>query len=90
MTLPISYKSNWGKYVFRRVLLVIVVFVFMSVAIFLVDKFEAPNINDPFAVSWDELQWMEAEYLGDSLPVQYIRWLGDFFTGDWGISLYSY
>ena len=21
------------------------------------------------------------------IPVQYIRWLGDFFTGDWGESL---
>ncbi len=89
-------KQSKGVYYGKKILLFILSVFLLSAAVFFISRL-APG--DPLVsyygdraerMSFQERQWAEEKLgLTDSLPVQYIRWLGRAFQGDFGIS-YKY
>lgn len=84
-----------GKYILRRVILLIPTLVGMSLLIFLMVRLMPADIVDAL-VGADPTVTPEAKAelrhkfgLDDPPPIQYLRWLGDIARGDLGKSLYT-
>ena len=80
-----------AAYLVRRLLAMIPTLVLITVVTFAIMKI-APG--DPFSKFIDptidraQLDALRAKWgLNDPIPVQYLRWAGNFFSGDFGISL---
>ena len=84
-----------GKYILRRVLMLIPTLLGMSILIFLMLRLLPGDIvdiiagADPQADDAARAKLREAMGLADPIPVQYVRWLGDLLTGNPGTSLRS-
>ncbi|MFC2026018.1 ABC transporter permease [Chloroflexota bacterium] len=78
------------SYVLRRLGFLVVTFLITSLIIFLVTQFlpgDVARIVLGREAGEAALETLREELgLNDPLPVQYLRWLGDFISGDWGIS----
>jgi ABC-type dipeptide/oligopeptide/nickel transport system permease component len=98
MTMPITLKSNWWEYIVKRVFIAVIAFFVISFTFFmLIQDAETSYIMDRFRgdpiqpLPPDEVESIKREFgLDTAYSVQYIQWLGDFFTGYWGFSLYAY
>ena len=84
-----------GKYVLRRLLLLIPTLVGMSLLIFIMLRLLPGDIVDlmtggDIAASAEAKQALrEAFGLSDAVPVQYVKWVGGLVRGDLGLSLRS-
>jgi peptide/nickel transport system permease protein len=84
-----------GKYILRRLLVLIPTLLGMSVLIFLMLRLLPGDIvdivagADPQSDDAARQKLREAMGLSDPIPVQYLRWLGDLLTGNPGTSLRS-
>jgi len=84
-----------GKYVLRRLLMLVPTLLGMSALIFLMLRLLPGDIvdiiigGDPQTDDAARQKLREAMGLTDPIPVQYVRWLGDLLTGDPGTSLRS-
>ena len=82
-----------GKYILRRLLMLIPTLIGMSVLIFLMLRLLPGDIvdiiagADPQSDDAAREKLRESMGLSDPIPVQYVRWLGDLLTGDPGTSL---
>jgi peptide/nickel transport system permease protein len=90
-----TYKSNWWGFIAKRVLIAILVcFIFTMFVYFFVVNYpfdpnaEAPyilrNLSPEFKEKIQELN--QIYHFNDPYVEKYFRWLGDFFTGNWGNS----
>jgi peptide/nickel transport system permease protein len=86
-----TYKSNWWGFISKRILIAVIAFFVISFMIFYII-----HLNPPLPMYGD---WMTLENIKDlrhkigidaPLIVQYFRWIGDFFTGNWGESWMGY
>ncbi|MFC2043487.1 ABC transporter permease [Chloroflexota bacterium] len=79
-----------GRYIFRRIGFLALTFILTSLIIFSVTQFlpgDVARIILGREAGEAQVQALREELgLNDPLPVQYVRWLGDFVTGDWGQS----
>ena len=77
-------------YVVRRLLVAIPVVVLATLVVFLLVSARGDplrQIRHKPSVSQQTIRNLEHEYhLDESVPQQYVLWLGDFATGDWGTS----
>jgi peptide/nickel transport system permease protein len=85
------YRSNFRSYILRRVLIAVVVFFIVSMFIFYIFHYDdSPSgfLLNP-NVSKVELEKIYEQFGIDTSPlvVKYFKWMGDFFTGDWGESI---
>jgi peptide/nickel transport system permease protein len=84
-----------GKYILRRLIMLVPTLIGMSLLIFLMLRLLPGDILDIIAgtdaqVSEEQMQKLrEAMGLADPIPVQYIKWLGDILRGDPGNSMRS-
>jgi peptide/nickel transport system permease protein len=78
------------RYVLRRLGFLVITFLITSLIIFLVTQFlpgDVARIVLGREAGEAALEALREELgLNDPLPVQYLRWLGDFISGDWGVS----
>jgi|WetSurMetagenome_2_1015567.scaffolds.fasta_scaffold582249_1 peptide/nickel transport system permease protein len=90
-----TYKSNWWGFIGKRVLITVFVFIVFSFVVFGLHIYSplspvSPNghiINDPPFMQADEvLKLRQSLYMNGPHVVEYFRWLGNFFSGDWGMS----
>ena len=99
-----AYKSNWWSYIAKRVLIIVVAFIVISLAIFL--PTQAVFAGNPVLYYWyaqgspgwviteeqiDEITEMlkETYYLNEPIVVQYFLYIRDIFTGNFPPSLGS-
>ena len=79
-----------GRYILRRIGLLALTFILTSLIIFAVTQFLPGDVARVILgreAGEAQVQALREELgLNDPLPVQYVRWLGDFVTGDWGQS----
>jgi len=79
-----------GRYILRRIGFLALTFVLTSLIIFTVTQFLPGDVARVILgreAGEAQVQALREELgLNDPLPVQYVRWLGDFVTGDWGQS----
>jgi len=79
-----------GRYILRRIGFLALTFVLTSLIIFTVTQFLPGDVARVILgreAGEAQVQAPREELgLNDPLPVQYIHWLGDFVTGDWGQS----
>jgi peptide/nickel transport system permease protein len=79
-----------GRYILRRIGFLALTFILTSLIIFTVTQFLPGDVARVILgreAGEAQVQALREELgLNDPLPVQYIRWLGDFVTGDWGQS----
>lgn len=79
-----------GRYILRRIGFLALTFVLTSLIIFTVTQFLPGDVARVILgreAGEAQVQALREELgLNDPLPVQYIHWLGDFVTGDWGQS----
>jgi len=79
-----------GRYILRRIGFLALTFVLTSLIIFTVTQFLPGDVARVILgreAGEAQVQALREELgLNDPLPVQYVRWLGDFVTGDWGRS----
>jgi len=88
------YRSNWWGYIGKRVLIAIIVFFMVSLMIFYITNYQGLYIEifpGPKNISSAQLEKLYEQLGVDTSPliVRYFRYMGDFFTGDWGKSLYD-
>jgi len=87
-----TYKSNWWGYIGKRVLIAVVAFIVISLMVFFI-MYEEPFVDIFFTGTiTNEIRENIYQVLGvDTSPVivKYFRWIGDFFTGDLGQSLFG-
>lgn len=80
-----------AKYIARRVGFLALTIVITSLVIFIVTQLLPGDVARVVlgreAGEEALAAFREANGLNDPLPVQYIRWLGNFVTGNWGVSL---
>jgi ABC-type dipeptide/oligopeptide/nickel transport system permease component len=92
------YKSSISGYVFKRILIAVIMFFIISLLVYfsihglwgedhaiqIIRSIAVPNLNS----GYPEIDRLIDEYSGgESRIVQYFRYMGGFFTGDWGNSL---
>ena len=79
-----------GRYILRRIGFLALTFILTSLIIFTVTQFLPGDVARVILgreAGEAQVQALREELgLNDPLPVQYVRWLGDFVTGDWGQS----
>ena len=79
-----------GRYILRRIGFLALTFVLTSLIIFTVTQYLPGDVARVILgreAGEAQVQALREELgLNDPLPVQYVRWLGDFVTGDWGQS----
>jgi len=79
-----------GRYILRRIGFLALTFILTSLIIFTVTQFLPGDVARVILgreAGEAQVQALREELgLNDPLPVQYVRWLGDFVTGDWGRS----
>jgi peptide/nickel transport system permease protein len=79
-----------GRYILRRIGFLALTFILTSLIIFSVTQFLPGDVARVILgreAGEAQVQALREELgLNDPLPVQYVRWLGDFVTGDWGQS----
>ena len=87
-----TYKSNWWGFIGKRLLVTVIAFFVISFLIFFTIQVNLPPpllLSDPpGTMSKEEVVRSiqeSCEYTG--LIFLYFRWVGDFFTGDWGYSI---
>jgi hypothetical protein len=81
-----TYKSNWWGYIGKRVLIAAVAFFVITFAVSL--TISSAMYPLPINVTVDGEQIVFYVYPDISNAQIYVDWLGDFFTGNWGYSLY--
>ncbi len=79
------------RYLGQRLLQFVIVFVIVTFTIMCVTRIGSMDPARDLAggtVSDEQIQRVNEDYpyLDDPLPVQYVHWLGDILTGDWGYS----
>lgn len=78
-------------YIIRRVGFMAVTLLITSMIVFSITQFlpgDVARVVLGREAGEAQLEEFREEFgLNDPLPVQYVRWLGDFVTGDWGVSL---
>jgi peptide/nickel transport system permease protein len=83
-----------GQYIIKRVLQMIPVFFIVTVAVFVVTRLLPGDIAVTIigeTVTDEQRALIAEEYgLNDSIVVQYVRWLGQILTGDFGRSYRSH
>jgi peptide/nickel transport system permease protein len=78
-------------YVFRRVLITVIAFFVISLIVFKV--FDSNNLTEPIIPIEIKSPHSEPEsivfiyFIERCYPERYVRWMGDFLTGDWGESI---
>ena len=79
-----------GRYILRRIGFLALTFILTSLIIFTITQFLPGDVARVILgreAGEAQVQALREELgLNDPLPVQYVRWLGDFVTGDWGQS----
>ena len=79
-----------GRYILRRIGFLALTFILTSLIIFTVTQFLPGDVARVILgreAGEAQVQALREELgLNDPLPVQYVRWFGDFVTGDWGQS----
>ena len=79
-----------GRYILRRIGFLALTFILTSLIIFTVTQFLPGDVARVILgreAGEAQVQALREELgLNDPVPVQYVRWLGDFVTGDWGQS----
>jgi len=83
-------------YIIRRILIGIVVIVIVTIMIFLFIRLLPGdpliiyiNQTDMQELTEEQLQELRVKFgLDDTLPMQYVHWLGGIFSGDFGLSIY--
>jgi len=89
-----TYKSNWWGFVAKRLLIAVVAFFVISCLLFIVtspyfpSSFPKPIVDYGFMSEEQVTQLRHELHLDTGILGQYFYWLGDFFTGNWGESLY--
>ena len=85
-----TYRSNWWGYIGKRVLLILIAFILFSFIVFsLISYAGNQDIIDPWPgrnPTHFEIQEQIKVYQ-TSYVIQYLHWLGNFLTGNWGNSL---
>lgn len=86
-------KTSKGKYIFNKIIQMIIVLIVLSVVVFVIARL-CPG--DPLKSYYgDGVEHMSTEQkyqareklgLNDSIPVQYVKWARNALQGDWGIS----
>lgn len=78
------------RYILRRLGFLAVTIILTSLIVFVVTQLlpgDIPRIILGREAGPEAVEALRQELgLNDPLPVQYLRWLGDFLTGDWGMS----
>jgi oligopeptide transport system permease protein len=77
-----TYKSSMPAYIFRRILVAVIAFFVISFFIFKIFNDAQWSFGGYFP-----MPGIEYENMSDSIFLNYFRWLGAIFTGDWGESL---
>jgi ABC-type dipeptide/oligopeptide/nickel transport system permease component len=92
MDAVLLFKSNWRSYLLRRILVMVLAFFIISLMILAIINIGDRTIFMPSNIlPFDDIiQLSEKYHWNDPVLVQYFYWIGDFFTGDWGFSLYAY
>jgi ABC-type dipeptide/oligopeptide/nickel transport system permease component len=100
MEAVLTYRSNWWGYISKRFLIAVIAFFIISLMIFFfihltVDEYYlvygsgfiywSPEATENFQTIWELAS--EEFHLNEPLIFQYFRYMGGFFTGDWGNSL---
>ena len=79
-----------ARYILRRTLLLSVTLLITSLVVFGLTQVlpgDIATLNpSQFASEETKEAFRESRGLNDPVPVQYVTWLGNFITGDWGIS----
>ena len=79
-----------GRYILRRIGFLALTFILTSLIIFTDTQFlpgDVARVIIGREAGEAQVQALREDLgLNDPLPVQYVRWLGDFVTGDWGQS----
>jgi len=79
-----------ARYILRRTLLLSVTLLITSLVVFGLTQVLPGDIatlnTSQFASEETKEAFRESRGLNDPVPVQYVTWLGNFITGDWGIS----
>jgi len=79
-----------SKYLVRRFIFLLVTILFTSLIVFAITQYLPGDIARVILgreAGEAQLEALRAKLgLDDPLPVQYLRWLGGFLSGDWGIS----
>ncbi|MFC2053684.1 ABC transporter permease [Chloroflexota bacterium] len=79
-----------ARYILRRIGFLALTFILTSLIIFTITQFLPGDVARVILgreAGEAQVQALREELgLNDPLPVQYVRWLGDFVTGDWGQS----
>lgn len=85
-----------SQYIIRRLIMAIFLMFMVATLVFLVIRMVPGDIVDAMVDPEEEEVSPEvlaarrrALGLDEPLPVQYVRWIGDFVRGDWGISLWD-
>lgn len=80
-----------ARYILRRLGFLLLTLLLTSLIIFTITQLLPGDVARAVLgreAGTEALEAFREEYgLNDPLPVQYVRWLGDFLRGDWGISL---
>ncbi len=78
-------------YIIRRVGFMVLTLLITSLIVFSITQLLPGDVASVVLgreAGEEQLQAFREEFgLNDPLPVQYVNWLGDFVTGDWGVSL---
>jgi ABC-type dipeptide/oligopeptide/nickel transport system permease component len=90
-----TYKSNWQGYIAKRVLFTVVAFLVITLLAYVAlhgvwGPDQAVHILGLIA-TYKELPemtvLMDKYTSSEGRITQYFQWLGDFFTGEWGVSI---
>jgi peptide/nickel transport system permease protein len=82
-----TYKSNWWRFVGKRVLIAVVAFLLFTLLISLAVNRNPPFISLTPVTSVEQIEeYVHSQGWDTPLIVRYFRWLGGFFTGEWGNS----
>lgn len=84
-----TYKSNMPGYVFKHVLTAVITFFLISLIVFLIINLPLSNNVGYIPLTPVPEEIIKEYNLYEPLIIQYFRWMGNFFTGDWGESLMS-
>jgi peptide/nickel transport system permease protein len=88
-----TYKSNWWGFTGKRVLIAAAVFFIFSLFVFINVNETRQRDTDMSLLSQqieglDNILVRDKHVLDTPVSVQFFRFMGGMFTGDWGESLY--
>jgi|WetSurMetagenome_2_1015567.scaffolds.fasta_scaffold24892_6 peptide/nickel transport system permease protein len=83
-----TYKSNWWGFIGKRVLIAVLVFFVITLLVSFAVNRNPSYFSLPPVTSIEQIEeYVHSQGWDTPLIIRYFRWMGDFFTGEWGNSL---